>query len=68
MVNHHGIGVGMQGSSGSYSNYIPVESAREAVIETNTKAGLVAVDTSDDISVDLKFAIDIGANTALSSF
>jgi len=68
VVNHHRVGVNIQGSSGAYARYVPVETQRETRITTNVRAGLVAVDTSDDISVDLNFALNVGRTMPTASF
>jgi len=62
VVNHHRVGVNVAVATGRYAQYVGVErSTRETRISTTVRAGLVAVDTSDDISVDLGVALDLGS-------
>lgn len=68
VVNHHRIGVNIQAGTGAYAKFMPIETARETKIITNTTAGLVAVDTSDDISVDLNFALSLGKTLPTIAF
>ena len=68
VVNHHRIGVNIQAGSGIFSRYMPVETARETRITTKVTAGLVAVDTSDDISVELNFGINLGKTMPTIAF
>lgn len=68
VVNHHRVGVNIQGTSGAYARYMPVETNRETRITTDVRAGLVAVDTSDDISVDLNFSINVGTTMPTMAF
>lgn len=51
VVNHHRVGVQLSTGIGTFKKYIKKEGQRTMKITTKVRAGLVAVDTSDDITV-----------------
>ena len=61
VVNHHDVAVLLAIGSGEFTRYLDSAIVQEFQVDSRVRAGLVAVSTSDNISVDVRFLRSTGA-------
>lgn len=68
VVNHHDVGVLLAIGTGTYNKHLDASVIQEFKVESRVRAGLVAVSTSDNISIDVRFLASSGKALRAGTF
>ncbi len=68
VVNHHDVAVTLTAGAGTYKKYVESGYKHEMTLNTKVRAGLVAVDTSDNITVDVRLLTSLGRSLQRAGF